>query len=210
MGYISKSCPEGQSTGGLSTVFRAKRSVWPWAFTPFISWAEARQKRDKAKRLLLEGQDPSFAKKEEKRTALLNSFNTFEDIAREWHQNNLEKWDSRYGKTILHRMETDVFPSIGAMPIAEIRAPDLLVIVRNIKKRGAYEIAHRAIQTCGQVFRYAVITGRADRSPATDFRGALKATQKTHYAAIESDDLPEFTQALERNDARLYLHTRLA
>ncbi len=190
--------------------FQGKEKRLALGVYPFISLAEARQKRDKAKRLLLEGQDPSSAKKEEKRTALQNAINTFEDIAREWHQNNLEKWNSRYGKTILHRLETDVFPTIGAMPIAQIRAPELLAIVRNIEKRGAYEIAHRAIQTCGQIFRYAVITGRADRNPATDFRGALKATQKTHYAAIESDDLPEFTQALERNDARLYLHTRLA
>ncbi|QQG35486.1 MAG: integrase arm-type DNA-binding domain-containing protein [Micavibrio aeruginosavorus] len=197
--------PAGGKYWRLKYRYRGKEKRLALGVYPNISLAEARQRRDKAKRQLEEGIDPSFSKKEEKRLSKESGKNTFECIAREWHDNSIEGWDSRYAVTVMKRLESDVFPSIGHMPINSIRAPELLEIVRKIEKRKAYEIAHRAIQTCNQVFRYAVITGRTDRNPALDFRGVLKTTKTKHFAAIDSSDLPDFLAALEQNDARLYV-----
>lgn len=177
---------------------------------PLVPLSEARLKRDKARKLLLDGLDPSFLKKEERRLSLEGGQNSFEAIGREWYERNVEGWNKRYAQTLLKRLEADVFPVIGSMPINDIRPIELMDIIKRIEKRKAYEIAHRAIQTCSQIFRYAVITGRAERNPASDFKGALKTVKTVHYAALDSSELPEFLAALERNDARLYLYTRLA
>ena len=174
-----------------------------------VSLAEAREKRDEARKSLSKGLDPSFARKEQKRQKTLNAENTFEAIAREWHINSEARWSDKHAKTTLHRLEEDIFPGLKGRPIKEITAPEVLDVLRKIEKRGAHEIAHRAMQTCGQIFRYAVATGRAERDPTTDLRGALKTVKKGHYAALESKELPAFLQALDRNDARLFSHTRL-
>ncbi len=177
---------------------------------PLVPLAEARQKRDSARKMLIDGLDPILLKKEERKQALAGRENTFKTIALEWYSRHIDEWDARYARTMMKRLESDVFPILGNMPIDDIRAQDLLLLVQRIEKRKAYEIAHRAIQTCSQIFRYAVITGRADRNPASDFKGALKTVKTVHYAALDSSELPEFLAALERNDARLYLYTRLA
>lgn len=177
---------------------------------PLVSLAEARQKRDIARKMLIDGLDPVLIKKDERRQALAGKSNTFQAIALEWYERHTDEWDARYARTMMKRLEADVLPVIGSIPINDIRAQDLLLIVQRIEKRKAYEIAHRAIQTCNQIFRYAVITGRAERNPAADFKGALKTVKTVHYAAIDSSELPDFLASLERNDARLYLYTRLA
>ncbi len=177
---------------------------------PTTSLLEAREARDKAKKQLASGIDPSFAKKEDKRRALQGAGNNFEAMAREWHANRCEGWTKRYADYVLRRLETDVFPHIGPRPIAEISAPELLDALRQIEKRGALEIAHRALQVCGQIFRYSIATGRAPRNPAADLKGALKPFKQSHYAAFEAKDLPDFLRALEGNDARLYQQTRTA
>jgi integrase len=140
----------------------------------------------------------------------LNAANTFEGLAREWHERNIERWTPLYAQDILHRLEMDIFPQIGKRPIAGISPVHVLDALRKIEKRGAHEMSHRAMQYCGQIFRYAVVTGRAERNPASDLKGALKPAKHTHYAALEPKDLPEFLKTLERNDARLYVQTRLA
>jgi integrase len=104
----------------------------------------------------------------------------------------------------------DVFPELGNRPVADIAAPDVLALVRKVEKRGAHEMARRAVQYCSQIFRYAIVTGRTDRDPAADLRGALKPYVKGHYAAIDADELPAFLLALQNNNARLFLQTRLA
>jgi integrase len=104
----------------------------------------------------------------------------------------------------------DIFPAIGNRPITEINAPELLAALRKVESRGALEIAKRLCQTCGQVFRYAIATGRATKNPVPHLKDALKPMIKGHYAAIEIDDLPLFLETLNTNDARLYLTTRIA
>jgi integrase len=156
------------------------------------------------------GQDPALHKKEEKRRSQLNSDNSFEVIAREWYDIQKGRWTPRHAAYVLKRLQSDVFPEIGVFPIADITAPQLLAAIRKVESRGAHEIAHRALQTAGQVFRYAIVTGRAERSPASDLKGALKPVPRGHFAAFDYRALPDFVKNLERNDARLYLHTRLA
>lgn len=201
--------PTGARYWRLKYRFHGKEKRLALGVYPDISLAEAREKREQARKLLANGTDPSFAKKEEKRHAARNAENTFESVAREWHANKLESWTPRHATYVLKRLEADVFPEIGYLPIADITAPQILDALRKIEKRGAQEIAHRAQQTIGQVFRYAIVTGLAERNPAADLKGALKPVQRSHYAALESSDLPAFIQALEKNDARLYPHTRL-
>jgi integrase len=110
--------------------------------------------------------------------------NSFEVIAREWFAKQSATWTENHGSRIIQRLERDVFPWIGGRPIAEITAPDLLAVLRRIESRGAVETAHRAHQNCGQVFRYAIATGRAERDPSPDLKGALPPVKQTHHAAI--------------------------
>lgn len=177
---------------------------------PEVPLAEAREKRSAARKQVAAGVDPSQAKKEAKRLALLNAENTFEAVAREWHANQLERWTKRHGQNVMHFLETDIFPFIGARPIADVDAPALLEALRKVEKRGAVYMAGRIKQICGQVFRYGIATGRGSRDWSADLKGALKATKVKHFAALEIKEMPAFLQALEKNDARLYARTQRA
>lgn len=202
--------PNGGKHWRMKYRFAGKEKLLSFGPYPLISLSEARQRRDEAKKLLLEGIDPSQAKKDANLQNRLNAATTFEAVALEWHSTNLDRWSPSHGKTLIHRLSTDIFPEIGQRPISDITPPELLDVIRKIERRGAHEVAHRAIQICGQVFRYGIVTGRTERNPAADLRGALRPVKKGHYAALEIDDIPQFLQALERNDARLYQHTRMA
>lgn len=175
---------------------------------PLMSLLEARTARDEAKKLLTQGVDPSQAKKQEKRQALINAANTFESVAREWHSNQLDKWSKEYASDLMTRLEVNIFPDLGGRPITEIDAPELLEVLRKIEKRGATYMSGRIKQNCGQIFRYGIATSKCRRDPSADLRGALKAHKEQHFAAIEIDEIPEFLTTLERNEARLYSRTR--
>ena len=177
---------------------------------PDISLSEARKKRDAARELISKGIDPSQAKKQEKRMIAIKTENNFESVAREWHENNKHSWTEGHARDILHRLKDDIFKQIGNRPIADIGALELLDVIKKIEGRGAHELAHRTLQYCSRVFRYAVLTSRAERNPASDLKGALKPVVSTHYNALDLKDLPDFLKALEQNNARLYMPTRLA
>ena len=177
---------------------------------PEVSLSEAREKRDEARKLLREGIDPSFAKQEQKRAAKMEANNSFEKIARQWHDHNISRWSEGYAKEILHRMENDVFPSLGYYPITRITPPQILQTMRKIEGRGAHEMARRTLQYCGQVFRYAIGEGYLESDPTRDLRGQLKPFKKNHFACLATKDLPRFLKDLNTNDARLYAHTRRA
>jgi len=150
---------------------------------PEVSLRQARDRREDARRLIAEGIDPLLAREAEKTEARKNA-DTFETIAREWHARQAATWVTGHAEKIIRRFEMYVFPWIGAMPVHEIKAPDLLGCLRRVEAKGAVETAHRALQTCGQVFRYAIATGRADRDPSADIRGALTPAKEEHRAAI--------------------------
>lgn len=190
--------------------FLGKEKLLSFGTYPLISLAEARESRDKAKKLLAGGIDPSAAKKEKKRKAVRNAQNTFKVIALDWHSNQKGRWSEKYAQNILHRLENDVFPYIGSEPISALEAPDILDVLRKIEKRDALDIASRTRQLCGQVFRYAIQVGKCKSDPSAHLKGAIKSRKTRHFAALDTKDIPEFLRALETNDARLYARTRRA
>ena len=175
---------------------------------PRVMPAEARNMREEAKRVLAEGGDPGEAKKQAKRKARLEAANTFEAVAREWHAKQGRSWGEKTQRKVLRYLEMDIFPRIGARPIATIEPPELLDALRPIEARGAHYTATRVKQVCGQVFRYAVATGRCPRDPSADLKGALTPHKPGHYAALTIQEVPDFLAVLERNDARLFSQTR--
>ncbi|MCB1557001.1 MAG: integrase arm-type DNA-binding domain-containing protein [Alphaproteobacteria bacterium] len=202
--------PTGSKYWRLKYRYLNKEKMLSFGVYPIVSLADAREERDKAKRLLAQGIDPATAKKDEKKKIVRNAQNTFKAVALEWHENQKGRWSENHSNNVLHRLERDIFPFIGTEPIATIEAPDLLDVLRKIEKRGALDIAGRTRQICGQIFRYGIQTGRCKRDPSRDLQGALKTRKTEHFAALEIKEIPAFLQALERNDARLYNRTRRA
>lgn len=149
---------------------------------PDVSLKVARERREDARKQLAEGVDPGQLRKADKLSQA--GAETFEAVAREWHAKFSTGWVPSHGDRIMRRLEKDLFPWLGTRPIAEIQAPELLAVLRRIESRGAIETTHRAMQNCGQVFRYAVATGRAQRDPTGDLRGALPPPKKKHHATI--------------------------
>jgi integrase len=144
----------------------------------------ARELRDEARELLAQGVDPGENRKAQKATRQNRAANSFEVVAREWYSKYVSSWSEAHGERIIRRFERDVFPWIGGRPVADVAPSELLSVVRRIESRGALETAHRALANCGQVFRYAVATGRAERDPSGDLRGALPPVKGEHFAAV--------------------------
>lgn len=188
--------PDGKKWWRLDYTHQGKRKTLSLGTYPDTGLALARNKAAKERALVAEGIDPSEARKEkkdlqaearetERRLAEgIPLADSFEAIAREWFEKFSAGWVAGHADKIIRRLERDIFPWLGARPIAEIKAPDLLSAVRRIEDRGAIETAHRALQNCGQVFRYAIATGRAERDISADLRGALVPVSKTHLPAI--------------------------
>ena len=140
--------------------------------------------------------NPGEAKKAAK--LVQGGADSFEAIAREWHAKFAPGWVASHGDRILRRLEADIFPWLGKRAIAEIKAPEVLAVIRRVESRGALETAHRAMQNCGKVFRYAVATGRAERDPTGDLRGALPPPKEKHHASIvEPSRVGELLRAID-------------
>lgn len=163
--------------------FGGKEKLLSLGTYPNVGLAKARTKRDHAREQVADGIDPGQVRKALK-AAKTNNENTFELVAREWHAKFTRAWTPGHAKTILRRLELNIFPWMGDRPILEIKAPDVLMALRRIEARGALESAHRVQIICGQVFRYAVATGRAERDPTADLKGALPPRKSKHLAAI--------------------------
>jgi len=177
---------------------------------PEVTLAEARDKRLGARKLLDQGIDPSQDKKERKREQNEANANTFEKLAREWHTNKLPTWSAATARDTIRRLEIDIFPEIGTMPIGAIKHQHVIAALRKIENRGAHEIAHRVKATCARVFTYASQQGIENRNPAADMKDVLRPVKTGHFAAITTDELPAFLAAMEKNDARLFKPTRIA
>jgi integrase len=188
-------------TGGKLWRFKyrydGKQKLLAFGSYPEISLLEARKQRDEARSQLAHDIDPGAVRKAQKQ-ANTEATETFEIIAREWHERFKSNWTTEYASKIMSRLEGDVFPYIGARPINEIKAPELLKVLRRVEARGTFELAHRIRTICGQVFRYAVATGRAERDPAADLRGALSPVQTINRAAIiEPKKVGELLRAID-------------
>lgn len=159
------------------------RSYFSIGTYPETSLAEARQRRDQAGTLLANGIDPRETKKAQK-VAGNQETETFEIIAREWYAKFSPSWATSHAKKNIRRLELFIFPWLGARPVKTITAPELLAALRRIEAKGALETAHRVKQVCGQVFRYAIATGRAERDPSGDLRGAIPPAPGKRMATI--------------------------
>jgi integrase len=183
-GLYLEVAPSGGKWWRLKYRYNGKEKRLSLGVYPDVSLKDARQRRDNARKLLAEDIDPSENRKAQKAAKVERAANSFEVIAREWYAKHAPNWAAGHGDKIIRRLERDIFPWLGGKAIADITAPELLAALRRIEARGALETAHRALQNCGQVFRYAIATGRAQRDPSPDLKGALPPTKETHLAAI--------------------------
>jgi integrase len=176
--------PNGSRWWRLDYRHGGKRKTLSMGVFPDTGLKDARERRDAARKLLAAGIDPGQQRKATKAAGAERAANSLEVVAREWHAKQSATWVTDHASRIMLRMQNDVFPWMGARPVADITAPELLAMLNRIVDRGAVETAHRVLQNCGQVFRYAIVTGRAERNPAADLRGALPPVKQTSHAAI--------------------------
>lgn len=176
--------PSGGKLWRLKYRFDGKEKRLALGQYPEIPLADARKRREEARELIAHGVDPSEERKAKRAERDARLSNTFEAVAREWFEKHSANWAPSHSDRIKLRLENDVFPWLGKRPVAEVLAPEILKVLRRIEGRGAVDTAHRVHQNCGQIMRYAVATGRADRDPSGDLRGALSAAKREHFAAI--------------------------
>lgn len=176
--------PNGSRWWRFKYRYAGKEKLLSFGTYPDVSLKDARDRRDEARRQLAAGIDPGQHRKAQKAALADRAENSFEIVAREWYAKYSPNWAHGHSDKIIRRLERDIFPWVGGRPIADVAAPELLSVLRRIESRGAIETAHRAMQNCGQVFRYAVATGRAGRDPSGDLRGALTPVKERHHASI--------------------------
>jgi integrase len=190
--------PQGGKLWRFKYRFNNKEKVRAFGTYPEITLADAREKWDAARKQVANDIDPGEVYKAQKKAELAVTENGFEVVAREWHEKFKQRWTKVHADTTIRRIERDVFPWLGERPIGEIKAPELLTVLRRIESRGAQETAHRVKTICGQIFRYALATGRAERDPAVDLKGALPPAPKTHLAALtDPKDVAALLRAID-------------
>jgi integrase len=178
--------------------FGGKRKTLALGVYPDVTLKEAREKRDEARKLITNGVDPAQMRKVTKLMHTEQTANNFEAVAREWFAKRSSNWAESHAKKIIRRFELYLFPWLGSRPITEITPPELLSVLRRIESRGILETTHRVKQTCGQVFRYAIATGKAERDPSVDLRGALAPVKLGRMATItEPKKIGELLRAID-------------
>lgn len=205
-----------QATGGklwrFDYRFLGKRKTLALGAYPDVGLAHARDKRDKARTLLASDPpiDPSEYRKAEKASQQTNGENSFEVVARDWWASHMKNKADTHKDKVIRRFELYIFPWIGSKPISDITAPQLLQVVKRIENLNKLETAHRALQTAGQVFRYAVQTGRAVRDITSDLKGALPPTNIKHMAAFtEPSQIAELLRAIDSFNGTLTVQCAL-
>ncbi|MGO9605460.1 MAG: tyrosine-type recombinase/integrase [Candidatus Binataceae bacterium] len=172
--------PSGGKWWRLKYRFGGKEKLLALGTYPDVSLKDVRKRRDEARRKVAANVDPSAERKVTKQ----EQEDSFEAVAREWFDKFSPAWVPTHASTVIQRLERNIFPWIGARPIGQIAAPELLTVLRRIESRGAIETAHRIKQVCGQIFRYGIATGRAQRDVSADLRGALPPVVERHHAAL--------------------------
>jgi integrase len=190
--------------------FEGKEKRLSFGTYPDVGIREAREARDDARKLLAARKDPSAERQAEKRKKKHAAANSFEAIAREWYEKYSGIWTPGHASDVLRRLEANLFPEIGDKPVADITPPTLLAAVRKVEARAAHDLAHRILGVAGQVFRYAIASGRAERDPSPDLRGALTPHKPKHQAAIKPEELPALLEAIETYRTVGDLQTELA
>ncbi|MBI5137137.1 MAG: integrase arm-type DNA-binding domain-containing protein [Nitrospirae bacterium] len=178
--------PNGGKYWRLAYRFGGKQKTLALGVYPTITLKDARARRDEARRQLAHGIDPGAHRKEVREREEAQVTTSFESVAREWLPKMASRkgWAESYGNKVARRLEVDLFPWLGGRPVREITPPELLRVLQRIEERGAVNTAHQAKQTCGQIFRYAIATGRATRDPSADLKDALPPARSRHLASI--------------------------
>ena len=173
--------PSGGKWWRFDYRFQSKRKTLSMGVYPAISLKDARDRRDEAKKQLANGIDPAMVRKSQKHQQ--SQPNTFEAVAREWHAKFKPGWSDTHASRLLRLLERDIFPWLGSMPVSDVSSPLLLQTIRRIETR-SLDTAHRAMQNCGQVFRYAIATGRQQNDPTHALKGAIPPIRDNHFASI--------------------------
>ena len=195
--------PNGSKYWRLKYRFGGKEKRLALGVYPDTSLADARGRRDDARKLLANGSDPGTVKQTQKRQAKISAANSFEIIAREFHALKSPTWTPHHATDWINTLEREVFNKFGHRPITEIEAPDVLDILRAIEARGTFEIRARVLQRVRAVFAYAIASGRSRHNPAAEISGALAPRPKVkHFAALSEKELPEFLRALDEYQQR--------
>jgi integrase len=177
---------------------------------PKITLGDARKRREELRKQLEADLDPSAERKAANLRKKLSAENSFKAVALEWYDKQLHTWVPHHAEDVKRRLESNIFPVLGKRPIGQIEAPELLQAIRTIENRGSYDLAHRVLQVCGQVFRYGIATGRCTRNLSADLRGALTPHVKQHQAAVRAEELPDLLRAIAKYDQIGDKQTRLA
>jgi integrase len=199
--------PSGAKYWRLKYRFGGKERVLAIGVYDEVKLAEARDRRDEARRLLRDGIDPGAARRDQKRQAEHHAANTFKAVGEDWFAAKSAKWAPSTVKGTRGRLD-ELYSRLGSRPIAAIEPPEVLDALRAIERRGALEIARKTMVTAGQVFRFGIATGRAKSDPTRDLRGALQEREERHYSVLKREDLPEFLAKLAKYDGNTL--TRLA
>jgi integrase len=176
--------PQGGKYWRFKYRFEGKEKLLALGTYPEISLGDARERRQEARKQVAHGIDPGAVKKALKASLAARNANSFEVVAREWHEKFKGSWSPNYTHATITRLERNIFPWMGQRPISEIEPPEVLAVLQRIESRGASETARRMKIVCGQVFRYAVATGRAKRDQTADLKGALRPVISKHMAAL--------------------------
>lgn len=208
LGMYLEVMPNGSKYWRLKYRIAGKEKRLALGVYPSVGLAQARTARDDARRLIAAGTDPSQARKEAKLATTTARAHTFEVVAREWHEKQSGTWVPTYATKVLHSLETDVFPDLGARPVAEITAPQMLATLRKVESRDALETVARLQQRCSAAFRYAIVTGRAIHNPCTDLKGAFKTAKVQHMARVQANEVPTLIRNIRGYDGDLI--TRIA
>ena len=189
--------PNGSKYFRLKYRFAGKEKTLSLGVYPETTLKQAREKRDTARKQIVDGIDPSENKKAVKESREASATNSFEIVAREWGAKKVNNWDDKNNRS-KRMLERDVFPWLGTKPITDILPKDILSCIRRVEDRGTIETAHRVLQICGQVFRYAVQTSRVDRDITPDLRGALPVAKGGHFASLtEPKDAAPLLRAID-------------
>lgn len=188
--------PNGTKYWRLKYRVAGKEKLLAVGVYPNVTLADARVKREDAKRVLAAGGDPGQEKLEEKRAKVMAVTNSFEKLAREWHEHKRPTWSKGYADDILEYLRKDIFPYIGKRAITDIKPMDMLAVLRKMEQRGVLDKLKKTRQACRQIFTYAVITGRAEHNPVVDLASALKTPKQKHFPHLMADQLGEFLRAL--------------
>ncbi len=190
--------PTGSKLWRLKYHYLGRENTLAIGRYPDISLLEARDHRYEARKQLRSNIDPNNVKKEARRASLFDAGNSFRAVAQDWFDINKKKWTAEHAERIWRRLELYAMTGIGNRPIIQIKTPDLVIIVRNVGKKGKLETASRLIRTLHSVFRHAVHCGILDHNPAADLKGIIAPPEKNHFAAIHPSGLPELLGKLER------------